>query len=63
MKIGGFVVLFILLLVQIYSYYYYYTRITLYKHYVQLGQTKTRNEFLKIADWKQSELNKNYFQF
>ena len=35
MKIGGFVVLFILLLVQIYSYYYYYTRITLYKHYVQ----------------------------
>ena len=35
MKIGGFVVLFILLLVQIYSYYYYYTRISLYKHYVQ----------------------------
>ena len=34
-KIGGFVVLFILLAVQITSYYYYYTRITLYKHYVQ----------------------------
>lgn len=35
----------------------------LYKHYVQLGQTKTSNEFLKIADWKQAELNKNYFQY
>ena len=35
MKIGGFIVIFILLLVQIFSYYYYYIRITLYKHYVQ----------------------------
>jgi len=34
-KIGGFVVLFILLAVQIASYYYYYTRVSLYKHYVQ----------------------------
>ena len=34
-KIGGFVVLFILLAVQIFSYYYYYIRISLYKHYVQ----------------------------
>jgi hypothetical protein len=34
-KIGGFIVLFILLAVQIVSYYYYYTRISLYKHYVQ----------------------------
>ena len=34
-KIGGFVVLFILLAVQISSYFYYYTRISLYKHYVQ----------------------------
>ena len=34
-KIGGFVVLFILLAVQIVSYYYYYSRINLYKHYVQ----------------------------
>ena len=35
MKIGGFIVFFILLAVQIASYYYYYTRISLYKHYVQ----------------------------
>ena len=35
MKIGGFVVIFILLVVQIFSYYYYYIRITLYKHFVQ----------------------------
>ena len=35
MKIGGFVVIFILLVVQIFSYYYYYSRITLYEHYVQ----------------------------
>ena len=35
MKIGGFVVIFILLVVQIFSYYYYYIRISLYKHYVQ----------------------------
>ena len=34
-KIGGFIVLFILLAVQIVSYYYYYQRIALYKHYVQ----------------------------
>jgi hypothetical protein len=34
-KIGGFIVLFILLAVQIVSYYYYYIRISLYKHYVQ----------------------------
>ena len=35
MKIGGFLVIFILLVVQIFSYYYYYIRIDLYKHYVQ----------------------------
>ena len=35
MKVGGFVVFFILLAVQIASYYYYYTRISLYKFYVQ----------------------------
>ena len=35
MKIGGFIVFFILLDVQISSYYYYYTRISLYKHYWQ----------------------------
>ena len=34
-KIGGFIVLFILLAVQIFSYYYYYSRISLYKHFVQ----------------------------
>ena len=34
-KIGGFIVLFILLAVQIASYYYYYTRISLYQHFVQ----------------------------
>ena len=34
-KVGGFIVLFILFAVQIFSYYYYYTRITLYKHFVQ----------------------------
>ena len=34
-NIAGFVVLFILLAVQIFSYYYYYTRLALYKHYVQ----------------------------
>ena len=33
--LAGFVVLFILLLVQIFSYYYYYLRLRLYKHYVQ----------------------------
>ena len=34
-NIGGFIVLFILLAVQIFSYYYYYLRLELYKHYVQ----------------------------
>ena len=34
-NIIGFIVLFILLAVQIFSYYYYYTRLELYKHYVQ----------------------------
>ena len=35
MKIGGFVVIFILLCVQIVSYAYYYIRNTLYQHYVE----------------------------
>ena len=35
MKIGGFVVIFILLCVQIISYAYYYIRNTLYQHYVE----------------------------
>ena len=35
MKIGGFVVIFILLCVIIFSFAYYYVRNTLYKHYVQ----------------------------
>ena len=35
MKIGGFIVIFILLCVQIFSYGYYYIRNTLYEHYVQ----------------------------
>ena len=34
-NIAGFIVLFILLIVQIFSYYYYYLRLELYKHYVQ----------------------------
>ena len=34
MKIAGFIVIFILLCVQIFSYGYYYIRNTLYKHYV-----------------------------
>ena len=34
-NIGGFIVLFILLAVQIFSYYYYYLRLELYEHYVQ----------------------------
>ena len=34
-NISGFVVLFVLLAVQIFSYYYYYLRLELYKHYVQ----------------------------
>ena len=34
-NIAGFVVLFILLAVQIFSYFYYYLRLELYKHYVQ----------------------------
>jgi hypothetical protein len=35
MKIGGFVVLFVLLCVQIFSFCYYYIRNTLYQHYVE----------------------------
>ena len=34
-NIAGFIVLFILLAVQIFSYYYYYLRLELYKHYIQ----------------------------
>ena len=34
-NVAGFIVLFILLVVQIFSYYYYYLRLELYKHYVQ----------------------------
>ena len=34
MKIAGFIVIFILLCVQIFSYGYYYIRNTLYKHYL-----------------------------
>ena len=34
-NLAGFIILFVLLAIQIFSYYFYYLRLELYKHYVQ----------------------------
>ena len=73
MKIGGFIVIFILLCVQIFSYGFYYIRNTLYEHYVEYEyyNNKYNSRFLfpfialreYLYDQKKTLLNEEVDQY